>query len=59
VDFDNNVAGIERATRLILDICGGEAGPVQDVVARLPQRKPVRMRVERARKNHRRADLRR
>ncbi|MEO8040812.1 MAG: phenylalanine--tRNA ligase subunit beta, partial [Betaproteobacteria bacterium] len=23
VDFDNNVAGIERATRLILDICGG------------------------------------
>ena len=50
VDFDNNVAGIERATRLILDICGGEAGPVEDVVARLPQRAPVRMRVERARK---------
>jgi phenylalanyl-tRNA synthetase beta chain len=50
VDFDNNVAGIERATALILDICGGEAGPVQDVVARLPQRAPVRMRVERARK---------
>jgi phenylalanyl-tRNA synthetase beta chain len=50
VDFDNNVAGIERATRLILDICGGEAGPVRDTVARLPERKPVRMRVERARK---------
>jgi phenylalanyl-tRNA synthetase beta chain len=50
VDFDNNVAGIERATRLILDICGGEAGPVDDVVARLPRRAPVRMRVERARK---------
>jgi phenylalanyl-tRNA synthetase beta chain len=50
VDFDNNVAGIERATRLILDICGGEPGPVRDTVARLPQRKPVRMRVERARK---------
>ncbi len=30
VDFDNNVAGIERATRLILDICGGEPGPVDD-----------------------------
>lgn len=50
VDFDNNVAGIERATRLILDICGGEAGPVRDVVARLPERKPVTMRVARARK---------
>src|SRR5688572_6105154 len=50
VDFDNNVAGIERATRLILDICGGEPGPVADTVARLPQRKPVRMRAERARK---------
>lgn len=50
VDFDNNVAGIERATRLILDICGGEAGPIDDTVARLPQRKPVSMRVARARK---------
>jgi phenylalanyl-tRNA synthetase beta chain len=26
VDFNNNVEGIERATRLILDICGGEPG---------------------------------
>jgi phenylalanyl-tRNA synthetase beta chain len=50
VDFDNNVAGIERATRLILDICGGEPGPVVDTVARLPERKPVRIRAERARK---------
>ena len=48
VDYDNNVAGIERATRLILDICGGEPGPVADHIARLPERKPVRMRVERA-----------
>ena len=50
VDFANNVAGIERATRLILEICGGEPGPTVDQVARLPARKPVRMRVERARK---------
>jgi phenylalanyl-tRNA synthetase beta chain len=50
VDFDNNVAGIERATRLILDICGGEPGPVRDVAANLPERKPVTMRVARARK---------
>ena len=50
VDFANNVDGIERATRLILDICGGEPGPTDDRVARLPERKPVRMRVARARK---------
>ncbi len=50
VDFDNNVAGIERATALILEICGGEPGPTADLVARLPQRKPVRMRVARAQK---------
>ena len=48
VDFANNVTGIERATRLILDICGGTPGPVVDTVALLPQRKPVRMRVARA-----------
>ncbi|MGH8708278.1 MAG: phenylalanine--tRNA ligase subunit beta [Burkholderiales bacterium] len=50
VDFDNNVAGIERATRLILEICGGEPGPTVDLVKRLPKRKPVRMRVARAQK---------
>ena len=50
VDFDNNVQGIERASRLILDICGGEAGPTEDLVVRLPQRKPVSMRITRAQK---------
>jgi phenylalanyl-tRNA synthetase beta chain len=50
VDFDNNIAGIERATRLMLEICGGEPGPTTDTVAALPQRKPVRMRFDRARK---------
>jgi phenylalanyl-tRNA synthetase beta chain len=50
VDFANNLDGIERATRLILDICGGEPGPADDLVARLPERKPVRMRVARAQK---------
>lgn len=50
VDFDNNVAGIERATRLILDICGGQPGPAVDTVAKLPERRPVRMRVSRAHK---------
>ena len=50
VDFQNNVDGIERATRLVLDICGGEPGPTVDTVARLPKRKPVAMRVARAQK---------
>ncbi|MEO8158191.1 MAG: phenylalanine--tRNA ligase subunit beta [Betaproteobacteria bacterium] len=50
VDFANNVAGIERATALILEICGGEPGPTVDTVAKLPQRQPVKMRVSRARK---------
>ena len=50
VDFDNNIDGIERATRLVLDICGGEPGPTVDSVARLPKRKPVVMRVARAQK---------
>ena len=48
VDFANNVAGIERATQLILEICGGEPGPTDDVIARLPHRTPVRMRIGRA-----------
>ncbi|HEX6267259.1 MAG TPA: phenylalanine--tRNA ligase subunit beta [Burkholderiales bacterium] len=50
VDFRNNLDGIERATRLILDICGGEPGPAEDLVVRLPDRKPVRMRIARAQK---------
>jgi len=50
VDFGNNVDGIERATQLILEICGGDPGPTVDLVRRLPKRKPVRMRVARAQK---------
>jgi phenylalanyl-tRNA synthetase beta chain len=50
VDFDNNAPGIERATQLILGICGGEPGPTVDLVKRLPKRKPVTMRIARAQK---------
>jgi phenylalanyl-tRNA synthetase beta chain len=50
VDFANEVEGIERATALVLEICGGEPGPTVDTVARLPERAPVRMRVARAHK---------
>ena len=48
VDFATTVEHIERITALILDICGGQAGPVDDHVVNLPERKPVRMRVARA-----------
>ncbi|MCU5774928.1 phenylalanine--tRNA ligase subunit beta [Erwiniaceae bacterium BAC15a-03b] len=39
---------MERATRLLLDICGGEAGPVIDVTneAKLPQAATIRLRRE-------------
>ncbi len=50
VDFDNNVMGIEYATKLVLEICGGEPGPTVDVVKKLPERKPVVMRIARAQK---------
>ncbi|MEO8009819.1 MAG: phenylalanine--tRNA ligase subunit beta, partial [Betaproteobacteria bacterium] len=39
-----------RATALIMEICGGEPGPTVDKVTMLPQRRPVKMRVSRARK---------
>ncbi len=49
VDFANNVDGIERATQLVLALCGGAAGPVVDTVAVLPSRPEVSMRTSRAR----------
>ena len=39
---------IERITQLIIDICGGQAGPLDDQVLRLPELKPVTLRVQRA-----------
>lgn len=48
VDFGGTRRAIERATRLILDICGGETGPVVEATAPLPERRPVRLRTSRA-----------
>ena len=50
VDAETIPAHVERITQLILDICGGKAGPLDDVVARLPERAPVTLRVARAAK---------
>ena len=50
VDARTTVKHLERITQLILDICGGEAGPMDDVQVNLPQAKPVTLRVARAAK---------
>jgi len=50
VDPAQTVEHIERITQLILDICGGEAGPMDDQITRLPARTPVTLRVARAAK---------
>ncbi|MDT3669584.1 MAG: phenylalanine--tRNA ligase subunit beta [Aromatoleum sp.] len=52
VDFALASPAIERATKLILEICGGAAGPVEEAVApeHLPLRNPVRLRPARARR---------
>ena len=46
VDFTLQRRALERATRLILEICGGEPGPVTEAVAEqaLPQRQTVALR---------------
>ncbi len=50
VDFGTTVEHLDAITALILQICGGQAGPADDQITRLPQRNPVRMRVARCEK---------
>ena len=50
VDPVGTVAHIERITQLIIDICGGQAGPMDDQQVAMPQRAPVTLRVARAAK---------
>jgi phenylalanyl-tRNA synthetase beta chain len=50
VDPSNTVQQTERISQLIIDICGGQAGPMTDQVLKLPENKPVTMRVARAAK---------
>ncbi len=51
VDPDLQARSVERAARLLLEIAGGKAGPVDDTVhaGELPQRPPVRLTPERLR----------
>jgi phenylalanyl-tRNA synthetase beta chain len=48
VDFELGPRGVERATQLILEICGGRAAPLTDATGPLPTRAPVRLRSARA-----------
>ena len=50
VDPQGTVEHIERITQLILDICGGQAGPMDDQQPAMPERPPVTLRVARAAK---------
>ncbi|MCG6875169.1 MAG: phenylalanine--tRNA ligase subunit beta [Betaproteobacteria bacterium] len=52
VDPDVTVRAMERATELIVELCGGRAGPIGEArdVAHLPARKPVTLRTSRAAK---------
>ncbi len=50
VDPSTTVEHIEHITRLVLDICGGQAGPIDDHLVNLPEATPVTLRVARASK---------
>jgi len=50
VDYAATRNALERATALILEICGGAAGAITDVSGDLPQRAPVMLRSARASK---------
>ncbi len=47
VDFNGTLPALERATQLVLEVCGGAAGPVTEARAVLPARDPVRLRLAR------------
>ena len=47
VDYDYTRQALEHATALIMQICGGAAGPITEVTGELPQRQPVRLRMRR------------
>jgi len=47
VDSRLQQAAIERATQLVLEICGGSAGPVKEALGELPRESVVRVRTER------------
>jgi phenylalanyl-tRNA synthetase beta chain len=49
VDYGNAKQALERATALVLTICGGQAGSITEVVKHLPERNSVILRYARVR----------
>lgn len=47
VDFANTLAALDRASQLIIDICGGNACIATEVLGKLPARNPVKLRLSR------------
>lgn len=50
VDPQNTVNCLEYLSALIIEVCGGQAGPIDDQVLNIPERKAVKMRLARAEK---------
>ncbi|MFN9708697.1 MAG: phenylalanine--tRNA ligase subunit beta [Burkholderiales bacterium] len=50
VDPRQTVACIERLSQLVLDICGGQVGPLTDQIVSWPLKAPISLRVARAAK---------
>lgn len=47
VDYDHVIEHLERMTQLVLEICGGQAGPIDDHQVNLPESVQVQMRLDR------------
>lgn len=50
VDYAATRMALERATALVLSICGGKPGPMTEISGGLPVRQPIRLRLARARR---------
>jgi len=50
VDPLNTAHCLEYLTALIVEVCGGQVGPIDDQILAIPERKPVSMRLARAMK---------
>lgn len=48
VDAQTTVEHLDYLSALILEVCGGQAGPIDDQITGLPERPPVTLRVARA-----------
>ncbi|MBK1679916.1 phenylalanine--tRNA ligase subunit beta [Rhodocyclus tenuis] len=47
VDFAGTLRALERASELVVAICGGQSGPLSEALAELPARPPLRLRTAR------------